>query len=190
MTRQCDPESARSLLCNPLLQGKLVMIPLDITHLALATGDIRSRLLGDRHPLRQMFYDLLMFFAGTYRDVFGFADGPPLHDPLAIAVILDMLGIEGFGFEDGETIGEKGAHWKVDVVTAGKHEDVHHGNDRKIDRESQLGRIILVRQAAEQEGGVRIPRRIKRLDRFWDAIELSMQKAETVLEGIDVRPRP
>ena len=168
------------------------MIPLDVTHLALATEDIRLRLLGDCHPLRQMFYDLLMFFAGTYRDVFGFTDGPPLHDPLAVAVILDMLGLEDFGFEDGEKVGEKGPHWKVDVVTDGRHETVHQGNGQTMSKkqnESQLGRILLVRQATGQEGGVRIPRRIKRLDRFWDTIELSLQKAEIALEGIDVWPK-
>ena len=52
-------------------------------------------------PLRQMLHSLLAFFSQTYNSVFGLASGPPLHDPLAVAVILDTLGVEDFGFDDG-----------------------------------------------------------------------------------------
>lgn len=150
------------------------MIGLDVTHLALASEAVQQRVLhgdtrketGTPHPMRQMFHDLLTFFSGTYRDAFGFTDGPPLHDPLAVAVVLDILGIEEFGFEDGEVEGEKGEQWIVDVVTDDREED------------SQLGRTVLVRQINGKELGVRIPRRIRHLNRFWDMIELALQKAE------------
>jgi inosine-uridine nucleoside N-ribohydrolase len=32
--------------------------------------------------------DLLVFFAATYRSVFGFP-APPLHDPCAVAAVID-----------------------------------------------------------------------------------------------------
>jgi purine nucleosidase/pyrimidine-specific ribonucleoside hydrolase len=31
---------------------------------------------------------LLTFFAGTYREVFGF-EAPPVHDPVAVAAVID-----------------------------------------------------------------------------------------------------
>ncbi len=39
-------------------------------------------------PFRQAVQQLLLFFAETYRTVFGFAEGPPLHDPCAVAYVL------------------------------------------------------------------------------------------------------
>lgn len=38
-------------------------------------------------PLRHTLSTLLTFFAQTYRDVFGFKDGPPVHDALVVAYI-------------------------------------------------------------------------------------------------------
>ena len=38
-----------------------------------------------------MLHDLLTFFAHTYASVFGITAGPPLHDPLAVAVLLSNL---------------------------------------------------------------------------------------------------
>jgi len=39
-------------------------------------------------PFAQLMVGLLRFFAQTYKDVFSF-DNPPLHDPLAIAYVID-----------------------------------------------------------------------------------------------------
>lgn len=162
------------------------MIGLDVTHLALATEDIQQRVLrGDTggitgmvHPMRQMFHDLLTFFSGTYREVFGFKFGPPLHDPLAVAVVLDMLGIEELGFEDGEVEGENGEQWIVDVVTG----------DSRQDR--QVGRTILVNRVANEiGGGVRVPRRVRYLHRFWNLIESALQKAQVESEKTGVWDR-
>ena len=40
--------------------------------------------------LRQMLNELLCFFAGTYATVFNMTEGPPLHDPLAVAAVLPL----------------------------------------------------------------------------------------------------
>lgn len=40
-------------------------------------------------PFRQLLVSLLEFFSATYRDVFGFVNGPPLHDPCAVAYVIN-----------------------------------------------------------------------------------------------------
>ena len=64
-----------------------VMIPLNVTHTAIFTARHMERLDPTRTPLRHTLSTLLSFFAHTYRDVFGFTDGPPLHDALTIAYL-------------------------------------------------------------------------------------------------------
>jgi uridine nucleosidase len=88
------------VLTNPLLYPKTILVPLNITHQAIATESILqqiqkgSSIHGDtvsttrRSLVREMLYELLTFFASTYKKEFGFNDGPPVHDPLAIAALL------------------------------------------------------------------------------------------------------
>ena len=117
------------------------------------------------HPaatLRKLFSDLLVFFATTYRDVFGLVDGPPLHDPIAIAVLLDETGL---AFDD-----HGGERWNVDVVTNGQHSD-------KDEERGQLGRTII----SKAEGnGIRIPRSMQ-VERFWELLQDALTTAETML---------
>ena len=47
-------------------------------------------LRNDTTAFRQMLHDLLCFFAGTYLRVFNMTEGPPLHDPLAVAAVLPL----------------------------------------------------------------------------------------------------
>ena len=86
-----DPEAAYSLLSNPQLGGRITVVPLDLTHKVLATPDVLARLRGDPGPgstLRTMLCELLTYFSATYARVFSITAGPPLHDPLAVAVVL------------------------------------------------------------------------------------------------------
>jgi len=95
-----DPEAADSLFQHPILKKKITLIPLDVTHLVLATKGVQSLLLNGKNgkgetTLRVMLVELLTFFAKTYVEVFGITEGPPLHDPLAVAVVLDgIVGVE------------------------------------------------------------------------------------------------
>lgn len=159
------------------------MIPLDLTHQVIATKDVREGLLrkpaeynGSAHPeveatpltLRALLHDLLIFFGSTYADVYGFTSGPPLHDPIAVAVLLiDACHDEPLGFDD-----RGGERWHVDVVTDGLHSD-------RSDERGQVGRTR-VRKAAIGEGGVRIPRGID-VKHFWAIIERCVQRAEILL---------
>lgn len=78
------------------------MIPINVTHTAIATREIRWNLLSPAIPvdlspdtrfpkahtnLRHTLSTLINFFADAYESTFGFTDGPPLHDALTIAYV-------------------------------------------------------------------------------------------------------
>ena len=110
---------------------------------------------------------MLLFFAHTYRDVFGLLDGPPLHDPIAVAVLVEDISTGGIAFDD-----RGGERWNINVVTEGLHS--------KLATESQqVGRTIATKAAAE-EGGVRIPRGVD-TTRFWAAVYECLSRAEQTL---------
>jgi purine nucleosidase len=80
-----DPEAADIVLRS----GRpTTMIGLNVTHQALATAEIIAefRALGTR--LGTVCAELMLFFASTYRRVFGF-EHPPVHDPIAVAAVID-----------------------------------------------------------------------------------------------------
>ena len=73
-----DPEAAAALFADPVLAAKTTLIPLDVTHLVLATREVQELLLygpgGGERPggpgkstLRIMLVELLNFFAETYK---------------------------------------------------------------------------------------------------------------------------
>ena len=94
------------MFSNTRMSKRITLIPLDLTHQVLATSDILDNLL---HPkgvplvganvdivykttaFRKMLHDLMTFFAATYASVFNITEGPPLHDPLAVAAVLPGL---------------------------------------------------------------------------------------------------
>ncbi len=80
-----DPESAAIVFnCG----CPVTMVPLEVTHQALATEEIVDRLRAAQRPVATLVTDLLVFFASTYKSVFGF-DAPPVHDPCAVAYVID-----------------------------------------------------------------------------------------------------
>ena len=170
MLIQCDPESARSIFSNAELAAKTTLITLDLTHQVLATKDVQQQVLYGGlkkdvigvSKIRQMFHDLLLFFAHTYADVFGIASGPPLHDPLAVAIVLSDCQAEQLSFDDRD--GEK---WHVNVVTDGMHSQV-------AEEQGQVGRTMIEKAA---QGGVRIPRALD-VSSFWKVIDQCLHAAE------------
>jgi inosine-uridine nucleoside N-ribohydrolase len=80
-----DPEAADIVLNCGL---PFTMCGLNVTHQALATPDVLDRIAALSTPLARICVDLLSFFAASYRHVFGF-DAPPLHDPVAVARVVD-----------------------------------------------------------------------------------------------------
>lgn len=158
----CDAEASNSVFRNPVLRNKTYLIPLDVTHQAAARADIREMLLyglnkkNGNQPtrMRRMFNELLMFFAGTYDRVFGMKEGPPLHDPLAVAVLLRNHPSEKMRIDFDDRGGER---WNVDVVLSGE----------------QVGRTV----AVPANEGVVIPRTLD-LQKFWLTLEDCMDRAD------------
>lgn len=80
-----DPEAAAIVFgCG----RPITMVPLEVTHQALATEEVTARLRAAQRPVATFAADLLVFFADTYHAVFGFP-AAPVHDPCAVAAIID-----------------------------------------------------------------------------------------------------
>src|SRR5215207_1509140 len=78
-----DPEAAREVFESGL---PITMSGLDVTHQAGVGPEERERLrsLG---RIGGVVAELMEFFAATYERIYGF-DAPPLHDPVAVAAVL------------------------------------------------------------------------------------------------------
>jgi len=80
---QTDPEAAHVVFTSG---APVCMVPLEVTHTALVTKQVMQKILTPPdHPFLKLIAELLLFFADTYKKVFKFEDGPPLHDPVAVA---------------------------------------------------------------------------------------------------------
>jgi inosine-uridine nucleoside N-ribohydrolase len=80
-----DPEAA----CVVFDSGvPVTMCGLDVSHQALATAEVLERLGAVGTPLATAIVDLLGFFRDRYREIWGL-DAPPVHDPVAVARVLD-----------------------------------------------------------------------------------------------------
>ncbi|RDL34793.1 uncharacterized protein BP5553_07921 [Venustampulla echinocandica] len=180
-----DPEAADQIFSNSIVNKKTTLIPLDVTHQVLATKEAQALILwgkegvrsakGDldgmgKSTLRRMLLELLLFFANTYVEVFGFKTGPPLHDPLAVAAIFDGIpGVE-IPFRDFEGDGGKRERYGVHVITEGTHEDAQNG--------AETGRTI-VKLLPEGVEGVKIPRGLN-IPHFWEVVEDCLARADEV----------
>lgn len=80
-----DPEAADVVLGSGV---PVTLVPLEVTHLALATEPVLERIAALGTPVARMSEALLRFFTDTYREVFGFP-APAVHDPCAVAAIID-----------------------------------------------------------------------------------------------------
>lgn len=80
-----DPEAAHIVFNEP---WPLVMVGLDATHQALATPEVAARIAAVGTGPARFVGELLEFFGQTYKDAQGF-DHPPVHDPCAVAYVID-----------------------------------------------------------------------------------------------------
>jgi inosine/uridine nucleosidase len=85
-----DPEAADIVLHSGL---PVTLCGLNVTHQARVTPAVVARLRGLDTDLARTCVDLMTFFAETYQQVFGFAQ-PPLHDPVAVARVIDPALVE------------------------------------------------------------------------------------------------
>lgn len=85
-----DPEAAHVVFsCG----RPITMIGLDVTHQAQATPEVRARIRALGSPVARLVDELLGFFGETYLRVYGFP-APPVHDPCAVAWVIDPTLIE------------------------------------------------------------------------------------------------
>jgi purine nucleosidase/pyrimidine-specific ribonucleoside hydrolase len=80
-----DPEAADIVLHSGI---PVTMCGLNVTHQALADEAVLARIAAIGGPLARVCADLLGFFAGTYREIWGFP-APPVHDPVAVALVAE-----------------------------------------------------------------------------------------------------
>lgn len=80
-----DPEAAHIVFNEP---WPVTMVGLDLTHQALATDEIESRIAALGGPVADVVLGLFAFFRQAYRDAQGF-EFPPVHDPCAVAYLID-----------------------------------------------------------------------------------------------------
>ncbi|OAA68644.1 uridine nucleosidase [Niveomyces insectorum RCEF 264] len=188
-----DPEAAAAVFHNPRLAQKTTLIPLDVTHLVLATPAVQDLLLHGpagscdgagadggsqltgKTVLRTMLVQLLNFFADTYKKVFGISSGPPLHDPLAVAAVLTGTAFE-IPFYDypingsaDKSSSQQRERYEVRVVTSGTTAEALLGQE-------ETGRTV-VRLLAPGTGGVRIPRGLD-VPLFWQVLEECCTRAD------------
>jgi inosine-uridine nucleoside N-ribohydrolase len=80
-----DPEAAHEVLSAGI---PVTLVPLEVTHRALATDDVLGRIDALGTELAKASVALMRFFADTYRRVFDFP-APAVHDPCAVAAVLE-----------------------------------------------------------------------------------------------------
>jgi purine nucleosidase len=85
-----DPEAAHIVFNE---SWPLTMVGLDVTHEALATPAVAAAIAAVGTGPARFVGELLEFFGETYRDQQGF-EHPPVHDPCAVAFVIDPTVME------------------------------------------------------------------------------------------------
>jgi purine nucleosidase/pyrimidine-specific ribonucleoside hydrolase len=85
-----DPEAAAIVFGSGV---PVTMCGLNVTHQALVTPEVVARLEALGGDLGTVCAELMTFFASTYKKLWGFA-APPLHDPVAVARVIDPTLVE------------------------------------------------------------------------------------------------
>jgi len=80
-----DPEAAAAVIGSGI---PITLVPLEVTHRALATPEVLARISALGSPVAEMSVALMRFFTDTYRREFGF-EAPAVHDPCAVAAVID-----------------------------------------------------------------------------------------------------
>lgn len=80
-----DPEAAAEVVASGV---PMRFHGLNVTYQAQATPDILDRIRAPAGRVAGVCVDLLTFYGNRYRQLLGF-EGPPLHDPVAVAAVID-----------------------------------------------------------------------------------------------------
>ncbi|SUB82260.1 Pyrimidine-specific ribonucleoside hydrolase rihA [Pragia fontium] len=80
-----DPEAAHIVFNE---KWSITMVGLDLTHQALATPDVIEKIRAVGTKPATFVLEMLEFFGTMYKSAQGF-DAPPVHDPCAVAYVID-----------------------------------------------------------------------------------------------------
>jgi purine nucleosidase len=80
-----DPEAAAVVFAAP---WDITMVGLDVTHQALFTPEVAAEFAALATPVSRWVGELMAFFGESYQTSAGMS-APPLHDPCALAVLID-----------------------------------------------------------------------------------------------------
>lgn len=80
-----DPEALEVVLSSGL---PIRMVGLNLTHQALATPNVVSKMRGMNHTIGKVCAEWMGFFGSSYNAVWNF-ESPPVHDPCTIAALID-----------------------------------------------------------------------------------------------------
>jgi inosine-uridine nucleoside N-ribohydrolase len=81
----CDPEAA-SLVFNSNVN--IFMVPLEVTHTTLATEAVLNKIGELSSNFSAIMIELLLYFKTSCKEIRNM-DSPPLHDPCAVAFVID-----------------------------------------------------------------------------------------------------
>lgn len=163
----CDPLAAANVLHDESLSGKTILAGLNITHKALATMEVRKNMYDETNPkknshVRKLFYDIAMFYAESYRVQHNITLGPPIHDPLAVFLLLALVNKQ----EDlADNVDFKYIKRKLKVIQEGEREG-----------ETQIANGDLD-ELKEEENGVYVGLNVN-VELFWSYVLKALDNAE------------
>ncbi|AMD21689.1 HFL167Cp [Eremothecium sinecaudum] len=153
-----DADAARYVLTDPEINYKCILATLDLTHKAIATKDIQKQILGTgSSKVRNLYHELFLFFAATYKTTQGFDYGPPVHDPLALITLLHFYGMAS------EEIDLRYSRMDVEVIT--------ETNDDE-------GKVYCIEQHEITSGKGVIAVSDMNFEFFWEQLLLALTAAE------------
>lgn len=156
-----DPHASQFLFRTPEIAHKIILIPLNLTHKAIATKEIIDKVMcGSESNIRRLFYDLFLFFKKTYKSAQGFENGPPIHDPLTLLPLLEL-----YQWETEEEINFTFTRMDIDVI---------------VDCDSDnAGKLVKLQEypANEKDKGMRVGFELN-FDFFWKEVYYALNEAE------------
>jgi purine nucleosidase/pyrimidine-specific ribonucleoside hydrolase len=143
-----DPEAAERVFSSGV---PVTMVGLNVTHQALATEAVLARLEALGTELGRVVAAWMTFFAATYRAVYGLA-APPVHDPCAVALLVDPAVI---GCVDAFVGVETEGRWTRGATVVDLHDRLGHPPNARVAMELDFDRFWDLVIGAVEATGVR-----------------------------------